>query len=840
MPAKHLARRSRRRHSSRVFLSLVFLVSATFAALSTSAATRDSGAPDNSCPTDPAPGSACASGTDVGVAARSLGPNRHVGNPIDAISGNKYQFAQDFKAVGSPLAFARHYNSSLADYDIGLGHGWRHSYNMRLSRQDALTLSLVQADGRVLLFQRQNETETHYRSATREYGDVVDIGNHRHQWQLPSGERYEFLGSWLVEIIGADPDSQRLSLFYRNQRLHSVTDNYGRTIVLHYTPGERGGIPRYGDAQRQAGHLEALELPDGSRVEYRYDGFNLATVAYQSANAGAAYSHESANDADANTDDGSLTFSAHGETDDIAAGIVAGIAENELTRYAYDDAIHPHYLTRQVTTVDIGNATNRETRSWTYDDAGRAITYSENGTTQLSINYGETQPFAVEGISTVRHHETGLVESYEWSRAGATGDARVERILRQPCNDCTSVTVFERQASVAAVDRENTTTDSGTAASSGTSNDTDIGTNNDANYGAGIGADIGADAMVNAGQTSANPLPVLRLVSTDGLDTVFEDRFGYRYAITANRQGRVVAVRRQETGGPKLRIDEFGEAMDLATVAAVAESSGGITPRALGLPNLNRRFCRIPDNTTCEEMKRAQELALLAECAYAEVTCPSEWQTITPASIGFNPEDFETGGFFAKLLYNASTGEYVLSFRGTDDRVDWQEDIIQNMGVLTDQYQQAHDLAIKVTEYLGSPPTYAGHSLGGGLATTAALSTSGHATVFNSASLHPDTAAQLEISRDGAEQQVVNYHVKGEVVTELQDNGRVPGSFLRPLLPFTITAVDIITVANPAPGQRVEIEPVSIINPSGIKRHYMASVLDSLEYHLRYGCGKTP
>ncbi len=65
----------------------------------------------------------------------------------------------------------------------------------------------------------------------------------------------------------------------------------------------------------------------------------------------------------------------------------------------------------------------------------------------------------------------------------------------------------------------------------------------------------------------------------------------------------------------------------------------------------------------------------------------------------------------------------VLSFRGTDDaKGDLFNDIVQGVGVTTDQYKKANDLAFLLNRnFPNKSITVTGHSLGGGLASIAAL-----------------------------------------------------------------------------------------------------------------------
>ncbi|WP_153558132.1 dockerin type I domain-containing protein [Roseimaritima sediminicola] len=88
------------------------------------------------------------------------------------------------------------------------------------------------------------------------------------------------------------------------------------------------------------------------------------------------------------------------------------------------------------------------------------------------------------------------------------------------------------------------------------------------------------------------------------------------------------------------------------------------------------------------------------------------------------------------------SGEYTLAFRGTesDDETDWMENLSQVVGAFSNQYFGA----IKMTYILHALKYFnglnaAGHSLGGGLASAAALTNAIHADTFNAAGLRKET-----------------------------------------------------------------------------------------------------
>jgi RHS repeat-associated protein len=96
---------------------------------------------------------------------------------------------------------------------------------------------------------------------------------------------------------------------------------------------------------------------------------------------------------------------------------------------------------------------------------------------------------------------------------------------------------------------------------------------------------------------------------------------------------------------------------------------------------------------------------------------------------------------FKSQLYERNNGdqmEYVYAFAGTEDGIDFKEDIYQAFGQ-SEQYTLAMDNATKLAQSLGvadnsgNTLTFVGHSLGGGLAAAAAFETGGRALTFNAA-----------------------------------------------------------------------------------------------------------
>ena len=135
-------------------------------------------------------------------------------------------------------------------------------------------------------------------------------------------------------------------------------------------------------------------------------------------------------------------------------------------------------------------------------------------------------------------------------------------------------------------------------------------------------------------------------------------------------------------------------------------------------------------------------------------------------------------GIYEREMENGEM-EYVLAFAGTNDLKDIQQDISQFMGTgPASQYGNAVSLGRQFASlYDGCEKTIVGHSLGGGLATAASMSTDIPAITFNPAAMTEHTKAQLGI-QNSAGANVTNYVVAGEPLSVLQNKAgmQLPGN----------------------------------------------------------------
>jgi RHS repeat-associated protein len=129
----------------------------------------------------------------------------------------------------------------------------------------------------------------------------------------------------------------------------------------------------------------------------------------------------------------------------------------------------------------------------------------------------------------------------------------------------------------------------------------------------------------------------------------------------------------------------------------------------------------------------------------------------------------ENIGYHAILFHHRVTGERVMSYAGTDDFPDVITDIWQGLFSGTTQYHRAVTDSLDAKARFGPIDHFTGHSLGGGLASLAALANRKRATTFNAAGLHTWTAGAYGINLERAETTIDAFRVQGEFLSTIQD-----------------------------------------------------------------------
>ncbi|MDB5729287.1 MAG: hypothetical protein JWQ00_2492, partial [Noviherbaspirillum sp.] len=191
-----------------------------------------------------------------------------VANPINVMSGNKYQREDDLPALPGVfgLEIVRHYNSfhSGPGSPNGiLGRGWRLSYETSL-HVSGRTLQIAQADGSRIIFSRDPFNPSLCATADPADGTVEIRKTARgdeYVWTWNNGRRLDFNSDGkLVQILA--PTGEYVTLQYnRRGWLQKVTDPQGRSLHLRYA--EKTTAP----AQRFTG-VVAIDSPVG---QYKYE-----------------------------------------------------------------------------------------------------------------------------------------------------------------------------------------------------------------------------------------------------------------------------------------------------------------------------------------------------------------------------------------------------------------------------------------------------------------------------------------------------------------------------------------------------------------------------------------
>ncbi|WP_408953619.1 hypothetical protein [Lysobacter sp. Hz 25] len=185
-----------------------------------------------------------------------------------------------------------------------------------------------------------------------------------------------------------------------------------------------------------------------------------------------------------------------------------------------------------------------------------------------------------------------------------------------------------------------------------------------------------------------------------------------------------------------------------------------------------------------ETLYHDREVLALSRSLGADDEVPAGWHRASEAELeqyGLTPQQLhpEGSGFNAELFIPdpavfGPDAAPVLQFEGTDfaDLEDVNADVAQALGNDEAYYNQAIDIASSVAEHGGDNVIFSGHSLGGGLATAAALVTGNRGIVSNPAGVNPATVeaalAERGLSFEQADGNITTYAVDGDLLTELQ------------------------------------------------------------------------
>lgn len=334
------------RAAARLILCVLLLPLPALAQMSTApldCGAGDGGATDCASEGPASPGNT--SGTELGA-----------GNPINVVSGNKYQRETDLPALPGPLGLeiVRHYNSSFRGLGQ-IGYGWRLSYETDLYVIGD-TVQILTADGRRLIFQRTPQEPAECAASNPADGRLAirrsADGRENYRWIWPGGRELDFDPDGRLVSI-AEPNGPLLTLT-RGPRgeLLQVSDPQGRSLLMHYGPAQGDGFKGIVAIDSPVGRFEYVHETEGAGIS------NLLQVRYPNGQGARHY---------------------HYETERQAG--------------------HPHALTGISQEMTDGERTRLQRLStWGYDEQGRAVVSVRGEPRRLDA---DGQPVAGTGVEQV-------------------------------------------------------------------------------------------------------------------------------------------------------------------------------------------------------------------------------------------------------------------------------------------------------------------------------------------------------------------------------------------------------------------------------------------------------
>lgn len=179
----------------------------------------------------------------------------------------------------------------------------------------------------------------------------------------------------------------------------------------------------------------------------------------------------------------------------------------------------------------------------------------------------------------------------------------------------------------------------------------------------------------------------------------------------------------------------------------------------------------------------------------------------------------KNSGFQAGIYSNGH--QVVLAFAGTNDMKDCMTDLRESFGLWDKQYQEAIELSQSVYQCFGDRLVITGHSLGGSLATVAALATGTMAVTFNSAGVSKNSLHHIYIKQDRATLRTKN----GSIRSYSQKNDILYG--VQKTLPFLPKVfgkrIQLINKNND-----IENKGIIKILKKMIKAHSIDSIVESM------------
>jgi len=238
--------------------------------------------------------------------------------------------------------------------------------------------------------------------------------------------------------------------------------------------------------------------------------------------------------------------------------------------------------------------------------------------------------------------------------------------------------------------------------------------------------------------------------------------------------------------------------------------------------------------------REVMDYALLSQAVYkTEYTLVNEWVELPCQEPMKNSFIDVESGFSVQAFQNGN--EIAIAFRGTEilSAADWKADVQNFFNVKPEQYQQALDFVGGMIQAAptGTHIVLTGHSLGGGLASYAALYHGKEAIVFNAAGLGSGLRSNIPVENLGKQRSLVrNIDLQGDPVSWL---GRQVGAIYTLKIPPSLIGEGWVVDA-----KRLVAGPAAAVNPdilgeaspttaTPIEPHFIENVLKALQALLK-------
>ena len=327
------------------------------------------------------------------------------GDPVNANTGNFTYSKEDLMLSSKfPISFIRSYNSSERNSGV-FGKGWRHSYEISLSREEnGYILHLPDGQDEPYFLDDIGKLYSVFDDFNRlkktENGFIYDIEH----------ELIYFFNKEGKLLCIERKDGGKVVLSYGTQdRLIEVSDAIGGSIKLYYN---------------DFGKLSEIEDYTGRRIEYRYDGEQLSRVYIEGK---LTYSYYYKDELLEKIKDPRGIYILENQYDGADRVKIQRFADGGVIRYEYDSDESRTFVTNQNENIEvyvhdenfrnIESEYGGESESFTYDERNLLTSYSDKKGNITFYEYDKsgqlTKVIFPDGQSEcIKYDDTGNVTAY--------------------------------------------------------------------------------------------------------------------------------------------------------------------------------------------------------------------------------------------------------------------------------------------------------------------------------------------------------------------------------------------------------------------------------------------